>query len=80
LNGQTAVIVKDYAAASFSGASGSRHMTNPKSMGFRNQTKRIWASQPHRPAKGRRKPVSAISIAAFVLVVAAVLWILSHLN
>ena len=79
MNGQTAVIVKDYAAASFSGASGSPPMTT-KSMGFRYQTKRIWASQPHRPAKGRRRPVSAISVAAFVLVVAAVLWILSHLH
>jgi hypothetical protein len=55
-------------------------MTTPKSMGFRYQTKRIWASHPHWPAKGRRQPVSAISVAAFVLVVAAILWILSHLH
>jgi hypothetical protein len=49
-------------------------------MSFRYQTKRIWASHPHWPAKGRRQPLSAISVAAFVLVVAAILWILSHLH
>jgi len=53
-------------------------------MGFRfrhrYQTKRIWPSQPHRPAKGWRQTVSPMSVAAFVLVVAAVLWILSHLH
>ena len=48
--------------------------------GISYQTKRIWSSQRHGLAKGRRQSVSPITVSAFVLLLAAILWILAHLH
>jgi Protein of unknown function (DUF4236) len=48
--------------------------------GISYQTKRIWPIQRHESAKGRRQSVSPLSVLAFVLGLAAVLWLLAHLH
>jgi hypothetical protein len=48
--------------------------------GISYQTKRIWSSQHHGLANGRRQSVSPITVSAFVLLLAAILWILAHLH
>jgi hypothetical protein len=59
---------------------GARETVGLPGTGISYQTKRIWSSQRHGLAKGRRRSVSPITVSAFVLLLAAILWILAHLH
>jgi hypothetical protein len=48
--------------------------------GISYQTRRVGVSHPQRRAEAPRQSVSPMSVLAFVLVLAAVLWILGHLH
>lgn len=52
---------------------GVRETVGPPANGISYQTKRIWSSRRHGPAKARRQSVSPASVLAFILVLAAVL-------
>jgi hypothetical protein len=57
---------------------GVRETVSVPGTGISYQTKRVGLSRPHGPAKAPRQSVSPASMLAFVLVAAAVLWILAH--
>jgi hypothetical protein len=48
--------------------------------GIGYQSKRIWTSRNHKPAKGRRQSVTPARFLAFITITVIVLWILAHLH
>ena len=60
---------------------GLRETVSVPGTGLSYQTKTVRLGQrPQRPAKAPRQPVSPMSVVAFVLVLAAILWLLAHLH